>query len=73
MIRVYTLKHISPDEALRLVQEAGVIPYLINWGSNIDEKKKRLMFTLKHGGGDFSEELEKVARDLDKFIKSIDV
>lgn len=72
MIRVYKLKHISPDEALRLVQESSVIPYLINWSCNLDEKGKRLIFQLKHGGGDFPEEEEAAAKELDKFIHSID-
>ena len=73
MIKVVNLKHIEPKEALRLVQESGVFPYLINWGCNIDEKGHRLIFQLKHGGGDFDEEVEKAAHDLEKFIKSIDV
>ncbi len=73
MIKVVTLKHISPKDALRLVQESGVLPYLINWGCNMDEKNHRLVFQLKHGGGGFEEEVEKAASDLEKFIKSIDV
>jgi hypothetical protein len=73
MIKVITLKHIEPKEALRLVQESGVIPYLINWGCNMDEKNRRLVFQLKHGGGGFEEEVEKAAKDLEAFIKSIDV
>lgn len=73
MIKVITLKHIEPKEALRLVQESGVIPYLINWGCNMDEKNRRLVFQLKHGGGGFEEEVEKAVKDLEAFIKSIDV
>lgn len=73
MIKVITLKHIEPKEALRLVQESGVIPYLINWGCNMDEKNRRLVFQLKHGGGGFEEEVEKVVKDLEAFIKSIDI
>ena len=73
MIKVFNLKHIEPNEALRLVQESGVFDYMINWSCNIDEKNKRLIFNLKHGGGDFPEELEKAARELERFIKSIDV
>jgi|MudIll2142460700_1097286.scaffolds.fasta_scaffold10097_2 hypothetical protein len=73
MIKVVSLKHISPKDALRLVQESGVLPYLINWGCNIDEKNRRLVFQLKHGGGGFEEELESAADELEKFIKSIDV
>jgi len=73
MIKVVSLKHLDPKEALRLVQESGVIPYLINWGCNIDEKGRRLVFQLKHGGGGFEEEINKAANDLEKFIKSIDV
>jgi hypothetical protein len=73
MIKVVILKHIEPKEALRLVQESGVISYLINWGCNIDEKGRRLIFQLKHGGGGFDQEIDKAAHDLEKFIKSIDV
>ncbi len=73
MIKVFNLKHIDPNDALRLVQESGVFNYMINWSCNIDEKNKRLIFNLKHGGGDFPEELEKAARELERFIKSIDV
>lgn len=73
MIKVIALKHIDPKEALRLVQESGVIPYLINWGCNIDEKNDRLIFQLKHGGGGFEDEVQKAASELEKFIKSIDV
>ena len=73
MTKIFTLKNIEPKEALRLVQESGIIPYLINWGCNVDEKKRRLIFQLKHGGGDFNEELEHAVRELEKYIKSIDV
>ena len=73
MIKVISLKNIEPKEALRIVQESGVVSYLINWGCNIDEKNKRLIFQLKHGGGGFDEEVERAADDLEKFIKSIDV
>ncbi len=73
MIKVISLKYLSPKDALRLVQESGVIPYLINWGCNIDEKNNRLIFQLKHGGGGFEEEVELAAAELEKFIKSIDV
>jgi len=73
MIKIITLKHISPKKALRLVQESGVIPYLINWGCNIDEENRRMVFQLKHGGGAFDTEVEKTAVDLEKFIKSIDI
>ncbi|MBN2367198.1 MAG: hypothetical protein JXL67_13600 [Calditrichaeota bacterium] len=73
MIKVITLKHIDPKNALRIVQESGVISYLINWGCNIDEKNNRMIFQLKHGGGGFEEEVEETARQLEKFIKSIDV
>ena len=73
MVKVITLKHIEPKEALRLVQESGIIPYLINWGCNMDEKNRRLVFQLKHGGGGFEEEVEKAAKDLETYLKSIDV
>jgi hypothetical protein len=73
MIKVISLKNIEPKEALRLVQESGVIPYLINWGCNIDTKNRRLIFQLKHGGGTFDEELTRATVDLEKFLKSIDV
>ncbi len=73
MVKVITLKHIEPKEALRLVQESGIIPYLINWGCNIDEKNRRLVFQLKHGGGGFEDELKNAASDLESYLKSIDV
>ncbi|GAB4374028.1 MAG: hypothetical protein Kow0042_18340 [Calditrichia bacterium] len=72
MIKIFTLRHIEPQEALRLVRESSAIHYLINWSCNVDEKNKRLIFQLKHGGGGFEEEVEKAARELEKFIKSID-
>jgi hypothetical protein len=72
MIKVFTLKHIDPKDALQLVQESGVIPYLINWGCNIDEKNKRLIFQLKHGGGGFEDEVESAGKELEKFIHSVD-
>jgi len=73
MVKVITLKHIEPKEALRLVQESGIIPYLINWGCNIDEKNHRLVFQLKHGGGGFEDEVKNAASDLESYLKSIDV
>ncbi|MCK4894060.1 MAG: hypothetical protein GQ561_01450 [Calditrichae bacterium] len=73
MVKVITLKHIEPKEALRLVQESGIIPYLINWGCNIDEKNRRLVFQLKHGGGGFEDEVKNAASDLESYLKSIDV
>ncbi len=73
MIKVFNLKHISPKDAMRLVEESSIFNYLINWSCNVDEKNNRLIFNLKHGGGAFSEELDKAGRDLEKFIKSIDV
>lgn len=73
MLKIITLKNISPKKALRLVQESGVIPYLINWGCNIDEENNRMVFQLKHGGGSFESEINKVATELEKYIKSIDI
>lgn len=76
MIKIFQLKKISPREALKSIQEAGIITYMINWGCDIDDKNNRLVFHLKHGsgtGGSFDAELEKVVRDLEQFIKSIDV
>ena len=73
MVKVITLKYLDPKEALRLVQESGVIPYLINWGCNIDEKNRRLVFQLKHGGGGFEDEVKKAASELESYLKSIDV
>jgi hypothetical protein len=72
MIKVIELKYLRPKEALRLVQESGVIPYMVSWGCNIDEPNNRLVFQLKHGGGSFDNELQLAAKDLEKFIKSID-
>jgi hypothetical protein len=73
MIKVFTLENIDPEDALRLVQESSVINYMINWGCNIDKKNQRLVFQLKHGGGDFPEELNQAVKDLEKFIQSIDI
>ena len=73
MVKVITLKYIEPKEALRLVQESGIISYLINWGCNIDEKNRRLVFQLKHGGGGFEDEVKQAASDLETYLKSIDV
>jgi len=76
MIKIFQLKKISPDEALKRVQSAGIFNYMINWGCDIDKKNNRLVFNLKHGGGSggsFDEELEKAVKNLEQFIKSIDV
>lgn len=72
MIKVFTLTNIEPEEALRLVQESGVINYMINWGCNIDKENRRLVFQLRYGGGDFPEEVASAARELEKYIHSID-
>ena len=73
MVKVITLKYIEPKEALRLVQESGIIPYLINWGCHIDEKNRRMVFQLKHGGGGFEDEVKNAANELETYLKSIDV
>jgi len=73
MVKVITLKYLDPKDALRLVQESGVLSYLINWGCHIDEKNRRLVFQLKHGGGGFEDEVKVAATELESYLKSIDV
>lgn len=76
MIKVLTVRNISPRKALESVQVAGIFNYMINWGCDIDEKNQRLIFTLRHGGGSggsFDRELKQAAHDLEEFIKSIDI
>lgn len=73
MVKAITLKYLDPKEALRLVQESGILPYLINWGCHIDETNHRLVFQLKHGGGGFEDEVKNAASELESFLKSVDV
>lgn len=75
MIKIIEVKHASPKEVLENIQLAGIFNYMINWGCNIDEKNKRLVFNLRHGGGtggSFDKELNEAAKQLESFIKSID-
>jgi hypothetical protein len=76
MIKIIEVKHASPKEVLESIQLAGIFNYMINWGCNIDEKNKRLIFNLRHGGGtggSFDKELTEAAKQLESFIKSIDI
>jgi hypothetical protein len=75
MIKIIEVKYASPKEALESIQSAGIFNYMINWGCNIDQKNKRLIFTLRHGGGtggSFDKELKEAIQQLESFIKSID-
>ncbi len=74
VVKTFKLKNITPQQALKQVMTSGIIGYLFSWGNNIDQKKNTITFTIRHGGGDgFGEEEKKVARNLEEFIKSIDV
>lgn len=75
MIKIIGVKYASPGEVLESIQSAGIFNYMINWGCNIDEKNKRLIFNLRHGGGtggSFDKELKEAIQQLESFIKSID-
>ncbi len=74
VVKKFKLKHIKPQEALDNVMKSGVIGYLFNWGHTIDEENNTITFTIRHGGGDaFVEEEKKAAKNLEDFIKAIDV
>ncbi|RMG66345.1 MAG: hypothetical protein D6715_07160 [Calditrichaeota bacterium] len=75
MIKIIKVKYLEPREALASIQKAGIIPYLINWGCDVDEQNRRLIFNLRHGsgsGGSFDEELRRVGNEIEQFLKSID-
>lgn len=76
MIKVISVKHISPKQVLESVQQAGVFNYMINWGCDIDEENNRLIFNIRHGGGtggSFDQEVKDAIRQLETFVKSIDL
>ncbi|HDI51473.1 hypothetical protein DRQ15_05535 [candidate division KSB1 bacterium] len=73
IVKTFTLKHVSPQEILRRVHSSGIIGYLFNWGYSIDETQQSITFTIRHGGGSFEEEEQKVAKALEDFISAIDV
>ncbi len=75
MIKIIKVKYLEPGEALASLQKAGIIPYFINWGCDVDEQNRRLIFNLRHGsgsGGTFDAELKQVGHDIEQFLKSID-
>lgn len=75
MIKVIEVKHLSPRKVLESVQQAGIFNYMINWGCDIDEENKRLIFNVRHGGGSggsFDKEVKETIRQLETFVKSID-
>lgn len=75
MIKIIEVKHISPQQVLESIQQAGIFNYMINWGCDIDEQNKRLIFNMRHGGGtggSFDRELKDAVKQLETFIKSID-
>ena len=76
MIKVFKVKNISPQKVLDKIQNAGIFNYMINWGCDIDEKNKHLIFNLRHGGGEggsFEKELKETIHSLEVFVKSIDI
>ena len=75
MIKIIEVKYISPKQVLESIQQTGIFNYMINWGCDIDEQNKRLIFNIRHGGGtggSFDKELKEAVKQLEIFIKSID-
>ena len=73
VVKTFALKRVSPQEVLRHVHSSGIIGYLFNWGYSIDEDQQSITFTIRHGGGSFGKEEQKVAKALEEFVRAIDV
>ncbi len=73
MVKTYHLHNISPEEALEQIHRSGIINYMFNWGYSIDEQRKSLTITLSYGGGTDPEKEKEMLKQIDAFIKSIDV
>ncbi|NOY76915.1 MAG: hypothetical protein GXO76_03480 [Calditrichaeota bacterium] len=74
VVKTFKLKHLSPQQALNQIMTSGVIGYLFNWGHTIDEENNTITFTIRHGGGDaFIDEEKQAAKNLEEFIRAIDV
>ena len=74
MVKTFYIKHLNAKEVLQRVHKLGVLDYSINWGVDVDERLNALTFHLTYTGGGGSEEKEvEVMKELEAFIKSVDL
>jgi hypothetical protein len=74
MVRTFYIKHLDAKDVLRRIHRLGVLDYRFNWGVDLDEKLNALTFHVSYTGGDNPEEKEtKALRDIEAFIKAIDI
>lgn len=73
MVKIFKVKHITPEEVLDQVQRSGVINYMYSWRYTIDEKRDTISFNLRFTGGNDQEKEKEMMKELETFIKSIDM
>ena len=74
MVKTFTIKHINVREMLRRIHALGLFESNINWGVDIDEKLNALTFRVTYTAGGGAEEKEaKVMRELEEYIKAVDL
>ena len=73
MVKTFHLKVVSPGKVFDQVHRSGIIDYMFSWGYTIDEDKKIISFNLRYTGGSDEEQESGMMKELESFIKSIDV
>lgn len=73
MVKTFRLKTISPGKVIDQVHRFGIIDYMYNWGYTMDEDKKTISFNIRYTGGSDEEQESGMMKELESFIKSIDV
>ncbi|HFE53327.1 MAG TPA: hypothetical protein ENK07_07775 [Bacteroidetes bacterium] len=74
MVKTFFLKHRDAKDIVRRIHTLGILDYRFNWGVDLDEKLNALTIHVAYTGGDEPEEKEaKVMKEIEAFIKAIDV
>ena len=73
MVKIFKVKHLTPKKILDQVQRSGIINYMYSWHYTIDEKRNTISFNLRFTGGNDQEKEKEMMRELETFIKSIDM
>ncbi|HDL18647.1 MAG TPA: hypothetical protein ENH29_06305 [Bacteroidetes bacterium] len=73
MVKIFRVKHLTPEEVLDQVQRSGVINYMYSWRYTIDGKRNTISFNLRYTGGYDQEKEKEMMKEVEAFIKSIDM
>jgi hypothetical protein len=74
MVKTFYITSLDAKEVLRRIHALGILDYNMSWGVDLDEKLNALTFRVSYTAGSEGDERETgTLKEIEKFIKSIDI